>query len=100
MSRTKAVVVGVGSADGLGAALSRCYAAHGHHVLVAGRTPANVENVAAAIRRDGGSASAYVIDATREEDVVRLFDAAMTRDELGEPADLVTYNAGINQKIE
>jgi NAD(P)-dependent dehydrogenase (short-subunit alcohol dehydrogenase family) len=98
--RAKAVVIGVGSADGLGAALSRCYAANGHHVLVAGRTLAKVEKVAAAIRRDGGSATAYAIDATREEDVIRLFDAAMTSDELGGPADLVTYNAGINQKIE
>jgi NAD(P)-dependent dehydrogenase (short-subunit alcohol dehydrogenase family) len=100
ISRTKAVVIGVGSADGLGAALSRCYAANGHHVLVAGRTLAKVENVATGIRSDGGRASAYAIDATREEDVIRLFDAAMTRDELGDPADLVTYNAGINQKID
>jgi NAD(P)-dependent dehydrogenase (short-subunit alcohol dehydrogenase family) len=92
--------MGVGSVDGLGAALSRCYALNGHHVLVAGRTLAKVENVAAAIRREGGSTSAYAIDATREDEVVRLFDAAMTRDELGDPADLVTYNAGINQKIE
>lgn len=100
MSGTKAVVVGVGSADGLGAALSRCYAANGHHVLVAGRTLAKVENVAAAIRRDGGSAAAYAVDATLEEDVIRLFDAAMTRDELGGPADLVTFNAGVNRKID
>src|SRR5580698_11301087 len=100
VSPTKAVVIGVGSADGLGAALSRCYAANGHHVLVAGRTLAKVESIAAAIRRDGGSASGYAIDATREEDVISLFDAAMTGDELGDPADLVTYNAGINQKIE
>jgi NAD(P)-dependent dehydrogenase (short-subunit alcohol dehydrogenase family) len=34
----KAVVVGVGAEDGLGAALSRCYAANGRHVLVAGRS--------------------------------------------------------------
>ena len=100
MLGTKAVVVGVGSAEGLGAALSRCYAANGHHVLVAGRTLAKVENVAAAIRRDGGSAAAYAVDATLEEDVIRLFDAAMTRDELGGPADLVTFNAGINRKID
>ncbi len=100
MSLTKAVVIGVGSENGLGAALSRCYAANGRHVLVAGRTLAKVENVAAAIRRDGGSATAFAADATREEDVIKLFDAAMTRDELGSPADLVTYNVGINQKIE
>src|SRR5882757_8518979 len=99
-SPAKAVVVGVGAEDGLGAALSRCYAANGRHVLVAGRTLAKVEQVAASIRRDGGRATAYAVDATREEDVIRLFDAAMTSDEDSGPADLVTHNAGINQKID
>src|SRR5882672_2717438 len=99
-SSAKAVVVGVGAEDGLGAALSRCYAANDRHVLVAGRTLEKVEKVAAAIRRDGGSAAAYAVDTTREEDVIRLFDAAMTEDRDGTPADLVTYNVGVNQKIE
>src|SRR3984957_10187304 len=99
-SSAKAVVVGVGAEDGLGAALSRCYAANDRHVLVAGRTLEKVEKVAAAIRRDGGSAAAYAVDATQEEEVISLFDAAMTRDELGSPADLVTYNVGINQKLD
>jgi NAD(P)-dependent dehydrogenase (short-subunit alcohol dehydrogenase family) len=96
----KALVVGVGAEDGLGAAVSRCYAANGRHVLVAGRTLAKVERVAAAIRRDGGRATAHAVDATREEDVVRLFDAAMTSYEDDGPADLVTYNVGQNQKID
>ena len=100
MSLAKAVVVGVGAEDGLGAALSRCYAANNRHVLVAGRTLEKVEQVAASIRRDGGSATAYAVDAALEEEVTRLFDAAMTRDELGSPADLVTFNVGINQKID
>ena len=100
MSSAKAVVVGVGAEDGLGAALSRCYAAKGRHVLVAGRTLERVENVAAAIRREGGRATAHAVDATREEDVIRLFDAAMADDEDGGPADLVTHNVGLNQKID
>src|ERR1700730_11579438 len=74
-SPAKAVVVGVGADDGLGAALSRCYAANGRHVLVAGRTLEKVEKVAAAIRREGGRATAHAIDATREEDVIHLFGA-------------------------
>ena len=90
MSLPKAVVVGVGAEDGLGAAISRCYAANGHHVLVAGRTREKVEKVAATIRRNGGRASAHVIDTTQEEDVIPLFDAAMTDDADGAPADLVT----------
>src|ERR1700730_12122147 len=100
MSLAKAVVVGVGAEDGLGAALSRCYAANDRHVLVAGRTLEKVETVAAAIGRLGGRATAYAVDATQEEDVIRLFDAAMTQDQDGGPADLVTYNVGINQKID
>ena len=96
----KAVVVGVGAEDGLGAALSRCYAGNGKHVLVAGRSLEKVEKVAATIRRNGGRATAYAVDATREEDVIRLFDAAMTSDEDGGPADLVTHNVGLNQKID
>jgi NAD(P)-dependent dehydrogenase (short-subunit alcohol dehydrogenase family) len=95
----KAVVVGVGAEDGLGAALSRCYATNGRHVLVAGRSLEKVEQVAAAIRSRGGSATGYAVDATREADVLRLFDAAMTGDESGSPADLVTFNVGRNQKM-
>jgi NAD(P)-dependent dehydrogenase (short-subunit alcohol dehydrogenase family) len=100
MSLAKAVVVGVGAEDGLGAALSRCYAANGRHVLVAGRTLEKVEKVAAAIRHEGGHATAHAIDATREEDVIQLFDTAMTDDEYSGPADLVTHNVGLNQKID
>jgi NAD(P)-dependent dehydrogenase (short-subunit alcohol dehydrogenase family) len=59
-----------------------------------------VEKVAATIRRNGGSATAHAIDTTREGDVIRLFDAAMTDDKDGSPADLVTYNAGKNLKID
>ncbi len=99
-SVAKAVVVGVGAEDGLGAALCRCYATNGRHVLVAGRSLEKVEKVASSIRRGGGRATAYAVDATQEEDVVRLFDAAMTSDEDGAPADLVTFNVGRNQKID
>ncbi|MGV2292326.1 SDR family NAD(P)-dependent oxidoreductase [Trinickia sp. YCB016] len=100
MSLAKAVVVGVGAEDGLGAAISRCYAANNRHVLVAGRSLEKVEKVAATIRRNGGRATAYAIDTTREDEVIGLFDAAMTHDENGAPADLVTYNAGKNLKID
>ena len=100
MPLAKAVVVGVGAEDGLGAALSRCYAANDRYVLVAGRSLEKVEKVAAAIRRSGGHATAYAVDATREADVIQLFDAAMTDDGESGPADLVTFNAGNNRKID
>ena len=77
MSTPTAVVVGVGAERGLGAALCRRFAAEGYHVLVAGRTREKIERVMASIRQRGGSAEAMVVDTTREEDVVRLFDRAM-----------------------
>ena len=100
MKLTKAVVIGVGSERGLGAALSRCFAAHERHVLVAGRTLAKAEEVADAIRAHGHSATAFAVDATREEDMARLFDAAMRNTEDSGPADLIAYNAGNNLKLD
>ena len=49
MGRATAVVVGVGAEQGVGAAVSRRFAKEGYHVLVAGRTPAKIEQVARAI---------------------------------------------------
>jgi NAD(P)-dependent dehydrogenase (short-subunit alcohol dehydrogenase family) len=45
MSLTKAVVVVVGGEDALGAALSRCYAANGRHVLGATKIEAFASTV-------------------------------------------------------
>jgi NAD(P)-dependent dehydrogenase (short-subunit alcohol dehydrogenase family) len=89
-----AVVVGVGAEAGLGARLCARFAREGLHVLVAGRTAARIESVAAAIRAAGGAATAVPTDATREPDVVRLFERA---DALapGRLA-LAAFNAGNN----
>src|SRR5277367_6438871 len=95
-----AVVVGVGAERGLGAALCRRFAAEGYHVLVAGRTPEKLEQVAQAIRVAGGSAEPVVVDATREDEVAHLFDRAMSPGGGHEPADLVVFNAGNNQRID
>ena len=96
----KAVVIGVGPENGLGAGLARRFAAEGRHVLVAGRTQQRLDRVVNSIRDSGGSATANVTDATSEMDVVRLFDSAMREDADGAPADLVAYNAGNNQPLE
>ncbi len=100
MSKPVAVVVGVGAERGLGAALCRRFAAEGHHVLVAGRTPAKLEQVVRTIEAAGGSAEAVATDATDEDQVVRLFDRAMAPGEGFAPADLVVFNAGNNRKID
>ncbi|SOE71062.1 short chain dehydrogenase [Burkholderia sp. D7] len=98
--RPKAVVIGVGPEQGLGAGLSRRFAAAGRHVIVAGRTEAKIERVRESIVEAGGSASTVVMDTTREADVIRLFDVAMQADENGASADLVAYNAGNNQPLD
>ncbi len=100
MSTPTSVVVGVGAERGLGAALCRRFAAEGYHVLVGGRTPENIAQVARTIREAGGSAEPVVVDTTREDDVVRLFDHAISPGGGREPADLVIFNAGNNQRID
>jgi NAD(P)-dependent dehydrogenase (short-subunit alcohol dehydrogenase family) len=94
------VVVGVGAERGLGAALCRRFAAEGYHVLVAGRTPEKIEQVVRTIAETGGSAESISVDTTREDDVVRLFERAMSPGEGRDPADLVIFNAGNNQRID
>jgi len=85
-----AIVIGVGPERGLGAQLCVRFAREGHHVLVAGRTAASLEAVAASIREAGGSGEAVVADATSESEVQALFERA------GDGLDLAIYNAGNN----
>lgn len=100
MGTPTAVVVGVGAAQGIGAAVCRRFAAGGYHVLVAGRTESKIEQVAERIRAAGGSAQSTVVDATSEADVSRLFDVAMAPGEGLDPVDAVVFNAGNNQVID
>jgi NAD(P)-dependent dehydrogenase (short-subunit alcohol dehydrogenase family) len=100
MNKPTAVVVGVGAERGLGAALCRRFARGGHHVLVSGRTMAKIAKVADTIVSAGGSAEPVATDATREDEVVRLFDRAMSPGEGLAPADLVVANAGNNRRID
>lgn len=87
MTRPTALVIGVGAERGLGAALCRRFGVEGHHVLVAGRTAAKIEKVVRTIAAAGGSAEPVVTDATREDDVLRVFDRAMAPGDGLAPAD-------------
>ncbi len=87
-----AVVIGVGPLAGLGGALCQRAAAENLHVIVAGRTSAKIDAVAAAINDAGASATAVVTDTTSENDVAQLFNEA----ERTGPIDLAIYNAGNN----
>ncbi len=88
-----AIVVGVGSEQGLGAALARRFAAEGHRVIVAGRTEPKITQVVHAIIESGGKAEAFRADTTIEADVIALFDFAEAS---GHIVDLVVFNAGNN----
>jgi NAD(P)-dependent dehydrogenase (short-subunit alcohol dehydrogenase family) len=87
-----ALVIGVGGEPGLGASLCRRFAREGLPVVAAGRTRERLEALAASIRAAGGRASAVPADATRAEDVARLFDAVER--ESGGPPGLVVSNVG------
>jgi NAD(P)-dependent dehydrogenase (short-subunit alcohol dehydrogenase family) len=88
-----AIVAGVGSEQGLGAALARRFAIEGHLVIVAGRTEAKISRVARAIVDSGGKAEAFRADTTIESDLIALFDFAEAS---GQIVDLVVFNAGNN----
>lgn len=100
MGKPTAVVVGVGAEEGVGAAVCRRFASEGHHVLVAGRTAAKIERVAATIAQAGGSAEAIRMDTTAEADVIALFDRAMAPGGGHAPADAVIFNAGNNAHLD
>ena len=85
-----AIVIGVGPDQGLGAQLCKRFAAEGLNVLVAGRTKSALDAVVADIAAAGGRAASVVADATREADIVALFDQA------GSDLELAIYNAGNN----
>ncbi|MCE2392520.1 MAG: SDR family NAD(P)-dependent oxidoreductase, partial [Proteobacteria bacterium] len=88
-----AIVVGARARQGIGGALCRRFAREGLHVAVVGRTLERLEELVEEVRAQGGQASSVVADATRAEDVERVFDE--TRRIAGTP-ELVVYNAGAN----
>lgn len=90
MTERAAMVVGVGSQTGLGAALARRFAREGLRVFIVGRTTERLNVVAEDIQNSGGIAEPVVADATRESDVIALLDQAVSTAAL----ELVVYNAG------
>lgn len=100
MDKPTAVVLGVGAEVGVGAAVCRRFAAEGHHVLVAGRTQAKIDQVVDTISQSGGTAEAVLVDGTKQDQVVALFDRAMAPGKGFAPADAAIFNMGNNQFLD
>jgi NAD(P)-dependent dehydrogenase (short-subunit alcohol dehydrogenase family) len=79
-----AIVTGAGS--GIGRATAAAIGRAGAHVVLAARTPSDLEEVAETIRKEGGLATAAPTDVSRPDDVDNLFELA-TR--IGPPTALV-----------
>ena len=90
-----AIIIGAGAANGVGGALSRRFAAGGHHVIIGGRTTEKVDALAADIQANGGSAEGFRIDVTSADDQSALFEHAAKRGAIS----AVVYNAGNNAII-
>ncbi len=85
------VIVITGASSGIGAQTARACARAGMHVVLAARREEKLAEVAAGVRALGREAVPVVCDVTRDEDLVRLFEQAMTR--LGR-VDAIFSNAG------
>ena len=96
MSET-VLVLGVGAAAGVGAAVARKFTGAGYHVMIAGRTLEKLDATAADIRAVGGSVESIVADVTSQEDQHRVFDRVKQRNQ---PLAAVIYNAGSNLPIK
>jgi len=87
----RALVTGAGR--GIGLALAAALAQAGAHVVLAARTAAEIEAASAAIRAEGGSAEAVVLDVT-DLQAVRKAIAAQP------PFDILANNAGTNRPCD
>ena len=86
----RALVTGAGR--GIGLASAAALAQAGAHVVLVARTTSEVEEVAQAIRRDGGTAEAITLDIT-DLDALNEVIAGL------EPFDVLVNNAGTNRPV-
>jgi NAD(P)-dependent dehydrogenase (short-subunit alcohol dehydrogenase family) len=88
-----ALVMGVGAAQGLGAAAARAFAAAGFAVVIAGRNPQKLQQAAASVAAVGARPQVEVGDVTRADDVARFVSAAQAL----APLTVAIHNAGGNR---
>ena len=85
------LVLVTGASSGIGAATAKLYGASGAHVLLLARNETKLDEVAAAIRRDGGAASPYAVDLADASAIAET--SARIKREAGTP-DILINNAG------
>jgi NAD(P)-dependent dehydrogenase (short-subunit alcohol dehydrogenase family) len=85
-----------GGGRGIGRATAITLAQAGASVIVTARTASEIEETAAQIRQEGGSAQAFPADVSDWDAMVRL--AAETQRVFG-PADVVVANAGVIEPV-
>jgi NAD(P)-dependent dehydrogenase (short-subunit alcohol dehydrogenase family) len=89
------LVLGVGAAQGLGAAIARVFAAAGHAVVIAGRSEDKLRQAAQSVAAVGPAPRVEVGDVTNAADVARFVAAA----EALAPLDVAVQNAGGNRPL-
>ena len=90
--RTKVFIL-TGAGRGIGAAVARRLADHGHRLVLAGRDEVALQAVAAECQRGGTRAIAMRADVTVEDDCRRLVDRAL---EAFGRVDVLVNNAGLS----
>jgi 3-hydroxybutyrate dehydrogenase len=88
-SSTSRCILVTGAGSGIGAGIATHLARDGHHVVVTDLSDDAATKVADAIRGEGGSAEAHVLDVTRDDSVAAVL-AAISR-----PVDVLVNNAGL-----
>lgn len=96
MTIGKKVCLIVGAGDGTGSALARRFAKAGYTVCVTRRTPDANNKLVHEIEDAGGHAQSYVLDARREDQVIKLFNKV--ENEVG-AIDVVIFNVGGNVRF-
>jgi|SRR5215217_368604 len=91
MSKKAVLVIGAG--DALGGAIARRFAREGLAAVIVRRDAANLEDLTAAIRDEGGEAHPFGVDARLEEPMVELFQRIET--DIA-PLEAVVFNIGAN----
>jgi NAD(P)-dependent dehydrogenase (short-subunit alcohol dehydrogenase family) len=91
-AQSSVLVVGVGSTNGLGAAIARRFARGGHPLALAGRNPDKLAGAAAALEAAGARVTVAVGDAASATDAQRFVAAAQRL----APLAVAVHNAGGN----